>query len=110
MRVLLDENLDRRLKGSFASDFEVLTVVECGWAGTKNGDLLRLAEAEFDAFVTMDSSIEFQQNLRSLDIGIVLIRAHSNRRTDVEPLIPAVNDLLHTLRAGEIVYVPAETL
>jgi len=60
MRVLLDENVDRRLKPGFDPTFKVQTVVERGWAGKKNGALLRLAAAEFDAFVTMDQGIEFE--------------------------------------------------
>lgn len=52
-RVLLDENLPRLLKRELPG-FEVHTVAEMGWAGVKNGKLLRLAEAEFDILVTAD--------------------------------------------------------
>ena len=45
--MLLDENLDWRLKHAFADAFQVATVVERGWTGKKNGDLLRLAEASY---------------------------------------------------------------
>lgn len=51
MRVLLDENIDRLLKPLFAVAFEVLAVRERGWQGKSNGELLRAAEQEFDAFV-----------------------------------------------------------
>ena len=61
MRVLLDENIDRRLKQAFDSDFEVITVTKPGWRGMKDSELLRAAEAEFDALVTMDKGIEHQQ-------------------------------------------------
>src|SRR2546423_1497249 len=54
MRVLLDENMDRRLKQHFDPDFHVVTVTERGWNGKKNGELLRAAEVEFDALVTME--------------------------------------------------------
>lgn len=81
MRVLLDENLDRRLNRHFDSEHEVLTITECGWSGKKNGELLRLAEVEFDALVTMDRGIEYQQNLKTLRLGIVLRRILSLRRT-----------------------------
>jgi hypothetical protein len=55
-RVLLDENLPRGLKREL-SGFEVRTVAETGWAGIKNGKLLRLAEAEFDVLVTADQNL-----------------------------------------------------
>ena len=80
MRVLLDENVDRRLKQSLDDEFEVLTVTECGWSGKKNGELLRAAEQEFDVLLTMDRNMEHQQNLSALDLGVVLILARSNRR------------------------------
>jgi len=59
MRILLDENIDRRLKRLFDSQFDVVTVSEYGWSGTKNGELLQLAEKEFDALVTMDRNIQY---------------------------------------------------
>jgi predicted nuclease of predicted toxin-antitoxin system len=94
MRVLLDENIDRRLKQTFDSDFEIVTVTEHGWRGMKNSELLRAAEAEFDALVTMDKGIEHQQNLSRINLGIVLISARSNRRQDVEPAMPEMNRVL----------------
>ena len=107
MRVLLDENLDRRLKRAFDSDYEVMTVTECGWSGKKNGDLLRVAEMEFDVLVTLDKSIEYQQNLSRIKVGIVIISAPSNRRQDVELAMPEVNKALRTIRSGEVIHVAA---
>jgi predicted nuclease of predicted toxin-antitoxin system len=105
MRVLLDEQLDHRLKTLFDPDFEVATVVELGWGGREDGEMLRAAEIEFDALVTMDRGIPHQQNLRNLALGIVLIRAYSNRRADVAPLIPQVNVALRTVEPGTVIYV-----
>lgn len=53
-RILLDENIDRLLKGLFAPGYRVVTVKEQGWNGKKNGELLRPAEQSFDVFITMD--------------------------------------------------------
>lgn len=107
MRVLLDESLDWRLKRHFDGDFQVVTVTERGWSDKKNGELLRAAEAEFDGFVTMDRGTEYQQNLSSFALGIVLISAGSNRRRDLEPAMPAVNAALRTLQPGQLVRVAA---
>ncbi len=63
LRILLDENVDRRLKREFAEEYEVVTVAEVGWAGKKNGELLRLAKKDFDALVSTDRGIPHQQNL-----------------------------------------------
>jgi uncharacterized protein DUF5615 len=63
MRVLLDECLPRGLKAHL-SGHEVVTVPEAGWAGMKNGELLKAAAGAVravDAFVTIDKSIVYQQ-------------------------------------------------
>ena len=61
MKILLDECIDRRLAKDIQGH-EVLTVPQAGWAGIKNGELLRLAQAQFDVFVTVDQNLSFQQN------------------------------------------------
>ena len=107
MRVLLDENIDRLLKDLFAAEFEVMTVRERGWDGKRNGELLLSAEREFDAFVTMDRNLEYQQNLRVLKLGVVVLRATCNAFAVVAPLMPEVNEALRFIQPGETVYVPA---
>ena len=105
MRVLLDENLPHTLRQLFENPIEVITVSYRGWTGKENGELLRLAADEFDAFITMDGSIPYQQNLESIQIGIILLKADSNRDEDLAPLIPQVNSILKTLKKGEVVTV-----
>ncbi len=83
MRVLLDEQLDHRLKPLFDRDFAVETVRERGWRSMKDGALLLAAEAEFDALVSMDRGIPHQHKVQALSLGIVIVRAMSNRRADV---------------------------
>jgi len=97
LRILLDECVPRRLKRSFAGHELVLTVPEAGFAGLKNGQLLRRIVGKFDLFVTTDTNIQYQQNLSAWQIGFVLLRAHSNDIVDIEPLVP-----LLIARFGEI--------
>jgi predicted nuclease of predicted toxin-antitoxin system len=78
MRILLDESLPRRLRGEFTGH-SVSTVVDCGWSGINNGDLLELAAAQFDAFVTADQNLQYQQNLAALPVRVVLLIARDNR-------------------------------
>ncbi len=73
-----------------------------GWAGIKNGELLARAEEAFDAFVTMDGNIQFQQHYARLQLAIIALRAGSNRLRDTEPLMPKLLTLLPTLQAGTI--------
>jgi predicted nuclease of predicted toxin-antitoxin system len=63
MRILLDENLEWRLRHDLPGH-EVESVPLIGWAGIKNGTLLQKAvEANFDVLLTMDGSMSHQQNL-----------------------------------------------
>ena len=93
MKILLHECVDCRLARDLAGHL-VTTVPRHGWAGIKNGDLLALAEKEFDAFITVDRKLAKQQDLREFDIAVVLIQARSNRLEDIRPLVP---ELLATL-------------
>jgi hypothetical protein len=68
MRVLLDECVPRKLRRELPGH-EVLTVTERGWSGIKNGELLALAQAEFDVFLTIDQNLKYQQNLKAFNIG-----------------------------------------
>lgn len=58
------------------------------WATVKNGQLLALAEREFDVFVTVDRNLSFQQNLPAFQIAVVVRRAKTNRLADLKPLVP----------------------
>ena len=59
-------------------------------------------EGEYDALVTMDRGIEFQQNLTTVAVGVLLVRAPSNRMVHLQPLVPAVLDALPTLKPGQL--------
>lgn len=71
MRVLLDECVPRSLRRELP-DPEVSTVAEAGWPGVKNGALLKLAAQAFDAVVTVDRNLQYQQNLAGLEIAVVI--------------------------------------
>ena len=104
MRVLLDECVPRRLRRELAGH-EVLTVTERGWSGVKNGNLLKLAEAEFGAFITVDQNLKFQQNLKNFNIAIILLIAQNNRLKTPLPLVPALNVELNKIKPGEFVHI-----
>ena len=73
MKVLFDECLPKRLKQAFRGH-EIKTVPEVGWAGKTNGELLQLAKGKFEAFVTIDQNLQYQQNLETSGMAVVLIR------------------------------------
>ena len=104
MRVLLDECVPRKLKREL-TDHEVLTVTEQGWSGVENGELLALAEAEFDVFLTVDQNLKYQQNLTSIKIGLILMIARNNGLKALSPLMPEVRRALETIKVGEFVRI-----
>jgi len=108
MRVLLDECLPRKLKREVQAEV-VRTVPEMGWAGTKNGSLLRLAEREFDVFLANDQNLEHQQNLKTFDLAVVVLVAFTNDIEDLRPLMPAANEALRVISPREIRYIKATT-
>jgi hypothetical protein len=65
--------------------YDVKTVPQMGWAGVKNGQLLALAEAEFDVFITVDRNLSFQQNLPQFNMAVIVLQAPSNRLADLKP-------------------------
>ncbi len=106
MCVLLDECLPRKLK----TDLQVhdtRTVPEMGWAGKTNGELLHLAAQQFDVFLTIDRSLDFQQNLSLIRIIIITLVARTNRLEDLRPLMPKVLEALPEARPGEVIKVEA---
>jgi hypothetical protein len=78
------------------------TVVGRGWAGVKNGDLLQRMRGEYDALLTMDQGIEFQQNVAALPFGVLLVLAPSNRMVRLLPLVPAILEALPALEPGQL--------
>jgi hypothetical protein len=89
VRVLLDEHLPVDLAHELAGH-DVHTVVGRGWAGIKNGDLLRRMRGDYDVLITMDRGIEFQQPIVGFPFGIVIAHAASNRLQHLRPLVPAI--------------------
>lgn len=102
MKVLLDECTPRRLKREFG-DLDVTHVADLGWQGRRNGKLLAsMREAGYDALVTVDRNLQFQQNLPEAGIVVIVLRATTNRLADLRLHIPAVRDLLRTAEPGHV--------
>ncbi len=95
MRLLLDENLPKRLKLDFANH-ETFTVWDKGWNGKKNGELLRLMIADnFDVLLTFDKNLKFQQNLKKYSIPVLILNATDNSYLTLSKLIPKIKDALN---------------
>ena len=91
MKILLDENLPKKLKSEFSNEHEILTVRDKEWNGKKNGELLGLMTLDgFDAFVTIDKNLQHQQNIARFPIKLFILNAPNNK---IETLIPYIENL-----------------
>ena len=105
MLILFDHGTPRGIARSLLGH----TVKEAraqGWHRLSNGDLLEAAEkAGFDLLLSTDKNIRYQQNLNSLVIGFVVLRARSNRLEDLQPLVPDILAALRVIKPGDVVHI-----
>ena len=102
MRVLLDEQLPRRLVRELTGH-DVRTVQQQGWAGFQNGEILRRAADEgFQVFLTGDRNLQFQQNLVRARIDVVILVAPSNKIEDLLPLVPRALEAINASKPGQL--------
>jgi len=87
MRLLLDESVPRRF-GRALPSHAVQSVAELGWSGIKNGALLARAAAAFDALITVDKNLEYQQNLSALPLAVVVLDTRSIELSILLQLVP----------------------
>lgn len=106
MKILLDECAPRKLKLFLENHGHLCsTVQEQGWSGIRNGELLALAELSFDVLISVDRNIRYQQNLAGRNLGLVVIRARTNRLIDLEPHFPACAEALIDIQSGQLIEI-----
>lgn len=101
MKILLDENIPKRLKFDF-QDVEIYTIREKRWNGKSNGELLKLLVAKhFNVLITFDKRLKFQQNLDKYPISIIVLNAVDNTYETLKDLVPKIKEnLTGTLKTG----------
>lgn len=104
MKLLLDECLPRKLKGALLGH-EVKTVPEMGWAGIENGDLLPLIETVFEAFITIDGNMRYQQNMSGRSFALIVLKAQDNTIETLLPMMPKVLAALPSILPAQIVKI-----
>jgi len=103
-RVLLDENLPRKLRRELPA-LTVRTVQEEGWTSFRNGELLSRAQSSFEVLLTADRRLQFQQNISRFDIGVVVIVTMNLRFRTILTAIEKIRSALEEVRAGEVISV-----
>ena len=106
MKILIDECLPAALTENLtALGHECQTVRQAGFGAKKNGDLLTLAEGQWDVLLTSDRNIKYQQNMTGRNVSILILCAKSNRMKDLLPLMPACAQALLSIQPGQVVEV-----
>jgi hypothetical protein len=93
VNILLDECVPRKLGNHFPGH-AVKTVVQVGWQGVLNGELLKKASADFHVFITVDRNLAFQQNPKSLPIPVIVIHSPFVTLKDLREFAPAILKIL----------------
>ena len=104
MRVLLDECVPRRQLKALPGH-AVKAVGEAGWAGAKNGALLKFAAKEFDVLLTVDRNLEYQQKFSGSALAVVVLHTSSNDIVALRPLMPAVLEAISNDQPGVVTHV-----
>jgi predicted nuclease of predicted toxin-antitoxin system len=105
MRLLLDECVDPRVKTLFPQH-EVSTVHEMGWDELTDSELLALAQKSFNALLTIDKSLEFQQNLGKLRLGVIVVRVRKNQMAYYRAIQQDLSAAMERIVPGQIIHVP----
>jgi predicted nuclease of predicted toxin-antitoxin system len=109
MRLLLDECVPARLKRALPTH-QVSTVPQEGWSGVKNGKLLALAATKFDALITVDKNLPYQQNASALPVAVFVLDARSNELSYLLSLVPALEAALASHKPGSCVLLRGEAV
>jgi predicted nuclease of predicted toxin-antitoxin system len=110
MRLLLDNNIPYRFKadlGAFDRSLIVDHVQDHGLAHLLDGPLLDVIAENCDVLLTMDKSLPHQNNLANRRYAVLVLRAKSNRRKDLLPLLSEILKLLPSCEASKWYVVEA---
>jgi hypothetical protein len=103
MKIIIDECVPSIAKRGLPPR-SIVSVQEMGWAGVKNGKLLKLVADQFDVFITSDQNLRFQQNLALIHLAIIVLP--SNQVPVVKLLLPAIDEALETIQPGSLIEIP----
>lgn len=107
MRILLDHNVDWHFARHLPSDWSVDTTRRLQWDALDNGDLLNVAQHQFDVMLTFDKALYGQQNVPNYDIAVIVLRAYSNSLKSTLPFLPDILQMVEVLQPGQVSWLYA---
>ena len=103
MNILLDECTPHAVKKRLPH-LAIRTVQEMGWSGIKNGELLKLADQQFDVFITTDKNLRYQQNFARVKLAFLVLP--TNSVPVVIALLPQIEAALNTIQSRDFIEIP----
>ena len=100
MKILFDQGTPAPLRKILAPH-SISTAYEMGWARVENGDLLAAAEKAFDAFITTDKNLRYQQNLSGRQLAILALPTTS--WPEIQKHLGLISDVVNALKPGDFI-------
>ncbi len=107
MKILFDHNVSRKLRPHFSPHVVALTK-EKDWDLLENGELLEVAQHEFDVMVTTDNNLYHQNKVANFNLAVLVLRAFKNRYSELLPLMDETLKVLKVIQPGEVIYIYAD--
>lgn len=106
MKLLLDEDLPKKLKEAFGDAHQVFTVGDMKWNGKRNGELLGLMVYHgFEGLVTIDKNLPYQQNISKFDLFIIVLEAPNNKIETLKPFVATFLKLAESQFEAKVIHV-----
>lgn len=106
MKLLLDEQMPRKIERHFPEEVVVDTVQRQGWSGAVNGELLMLAASHgYDALISADKNMAYQQDARSLPLSVVVLHVARLRVEELAPLVPRALERLRATTSPKFIRI-----
>lgn len=106
MKILLDENIDIRVRLLFPAGMEVYTVKDMGWNGIKNGELIQLlSQNSFDYWIVVDKNIPYLQNTKNIPFTIIVLDVFRNTMKSVETMLPKILELINKPTLDKVIMI-----
>ena len=100
MKIIIDECVPNIVIRGLP-ERNIVSVQQMGWAGIKNGELLKLVSEKFDVFISSDKNLRYQQNLASIDLTVVILP--SNQVPAVKLILPELDNALETISGRSVI-------
>ncbi len=101
VRVLLDACVPQWLRTELGPA-EVVTAQFARLDELTNGQLLAAIEGRFDVLVTLDTNIDFQQNLAGRSFAVLVLRVKDQSPESFQALVPALTVAIASAQPGEV--------